>query len=165
MKVHSYSPADNELRSKNLATVLEYMLLKGQERLTRARFFVPGNEATAGNGYGVGCEERYMTGIDDIRKADEFNAKTWPDWGFDNIQIYETGDPNFFWVDSTGSGLSKLPGHEPREYGGRYLHSFVMRDGLILHYREWRNPCVEYITFGYEMPKLLVSKEALTNGQ
>ena len=43
MKVHSYSPADNELRSKNLATVLEYMLLKAQERLTRARFFVPGN--------------------------------------------------------------------------------------------------------------------------
>ena len=156
VKIHHFQESDQELRARNLETVKQYMSMNGP-RYDRYKLFVPGEEATAGVAYMLNGEERFMQGTAQIKNADAFNSKHFPDWTWTDPEIFETGDPNQFWVWGKGGGTSMLPGQPVVEHTDFYIHSFVMRDGKILHYREFRNPFKELKELGIPLPPPLVS--------
>ena len=156
LKIYHFLTQEHELRAKNRATVERYLSMNGP-RYDRYKLFVPGGEATAGVAFMLNGEERFMQGTENIKNADAFNSKHFPDWTWTDPEIYETGDPNFFWVQGEGGGTSMLPGQPVVHHSDHYIHSFQMRDGLILHYREFRNPFKELKELGIPLPPPLVS--------
>lgn len=92
---------DHELRSKNLETVKKYMAMTGS-RLNRHKLFT--DDCTSGLAYSETGGSMYVTGIENVAKMDEWNTRCFPDWKWENVKIYQTQDPNYFWVECDGSG-------------------------------------------------------------
>lgn len=151
---------NDEIRSRNRAVVEKYMAMVGQDRENRWMMFT--DDATTGLQYTATGEPMVISGIDNIRQGDKFNCKNFPDWGFTNIEIFCSDDPNSFLVECDGEGISYVSGR-PVHHRDHYVHKFVFRDGKICLYREFMNPCNELIELGVEMPAAPVTTEDMTN--
>lgn len=150
---------NEEIRRQNVETVRKYMSLKGAERAERWRMFT--EDATTGLQYTAAGTEMVVEGIENIRQGDQFNCKNFPDWGFTNIEIFYTDDPNKILVECDGEGTSMLLGR-PIHHKDHYIHKFVFRDGRICLYREFMNPCNELLEMGLELPKPPVTSDDMT---
>ena len=150
---------NEEIRRQNVETVRKYMSLKGAERAERWRMFT--EDATTGLQYTAAGTEMVVEGIENIRQGDQFNCKNFPDWGFTNIEIFYTDDPNKILVECDGEGTSMLLGRAIH-HKDHYIHKFVFRDGRICLYREFMNPCNELLEMGLELPKPPVTSDDMT---
>ena len=150
-KVYSYRPEDDALREKNLQTVIRYMELPGALMAERYKLFEESDECTTGLEYTATGKPMVAQGYEEVRKSTLVNAKFFSVWEWYNIHTYPTGDPNKFYVECDGKGISTISG-KPLAHGDHYLHKFILRDGKILHYSEFMNPCNELLELGYELP-------------
>ena len=96
---------DIELRVKNLETVKKYMAMTGS-RLNRHKLFT--DNCTSGLSYSETGGPMYVNGIENVAKMDEWNTRCFPDWSWENVNIYQTQDPNYFWVECEGSGEARF---------------------------------------------------------
>ncbi|MCC7462365.1 MAG: PhzA/PhzB family protein [Gammaproteobacteria bacterium] len=144
--------SDRELRHTNLQTVEKYFQLQGQARLNRHELYAEDGQGglwTTETG-----QPMTVQGKAGLRKAEEWNSRYFPDWRWSNTEIYQTQDPNFFWVENDGEGHIEFPGHDRTFYKNHYIHSFRMENGKIKQYREFMNICVEMRSLGYQVPKI-----------
>ncbi len=97
------TPLDIErLRRLNRATVERYMAMKGAERLQRHSLFV--EDGCAGNWTTESGEPLVFRGHESLRRLAEWLERCFPDWEWHNVRIFETEDPNHFWVECDGRG-------------------------------------------------------------
>ncbi len=68
-----------------------------------------------------------------------WSLKCFPDWEWYNIKVFETDDPNHFWVECDGHGKILFPGYPEGYYENHFLHSFELDDGKIKRNREFMN--------------------------
>ncbi|WP_260442192.1 phenazine biosynthesis protein, partial [Pseudomonas aeruginosa] len=109
------TPLDIErLRRLNRATVERYMAMKGAERLQRHSLFV--EDGCAGNWTTESGEPLVFRGHESLRRLAEWLERCFPDWEWHNVRIFETEDPNHFWVECDGRGKALVPGqcHQPK---------------------------------------------------
>ncbi|WP_446941434.1 phenazine biosynthesis protein PhzA, partial [Pseudomonas aeruginosa] len=100
---HRETPHDIErLRRLNRATVERYMAMKGAERLQRHSLFV--EDGCAGNWTTESGEPLVFRGHEGLRRLAEWLERCFPDWEWHNVRIFETEDPNHFWVECDGHG-------------------------------------------------------------
>ena len=149
----------DEIRAHNRAVVEAYMAMQGEERSQRWKLFT--DDATTGLQYTADGTPMIVEGIENIRQGDQFNCKNFPDWGFSNIEIYYTDNPNCFLVECDGEGTSMLLGR-PIHHRDHYIHKFMFREGKICLYREFMNPCNELIEMGLELPAPPVTSGDMT---
>jgi hypothetical protein len=142
-----------ELRSRNRATVVEYMEdIAGERRLRRHRLFTEDGSAglvTTDTGKPV-----IMTGMDRLEKHGAWSLKCLPDWEWYNVEIFETQDPNRFWVECDGRGHIIFPAYGKRWYENHFIHFFRLRDGLIVEQREFMNPVRQLQALGLPVPEV-----------
>jgi len=142
---------DNELRAKNLATVQKYMAMNGP-RLDRHKLFT--EDCTSGLAFSETGGPLFVSGIEEVAKMDEWNTRCFPDWKWENVRIFQTQDPNYFWVECDGSGQALFADYPPVKHATHFIHSFEMEDGKIKVYREFMNPVKELLDFGFKIPQL-----------
>ncbi|WP_238329756.1 PhzA/PhzB family protein [Pseudomonas aeruginosa] len=126
-----------ELRRKNRETVVKYMNTKGQDRLRRHELFVEdgcGGLWTTDTGSPI-----VIRGKDKLAEHAVWSLKCFPDWEWYNIKVFETDDPNHFWVECDGHGKILFPGYPEGYYENHFLHSFELDDGKIKRNREFMN--------------------------
>lgn len=143
---------DRDLRARNRETVERYVRLTGEERLNRWRLFTPdgsGGLRTTDSGEPIAA-----VGREALAEADAWNYRYFEDWTYSEIEVFETQDPNRFWVECVGTGWITFPAYERARYTNRYLHYFLMEDGLIKQYWEYMNPCAEMHALGIEVPSV-----------
>ncbi len=96
----------------------------------------------------VGCGGLWTTdtgspivirGKDKLAEHAVWSLKCFPDWEWYNIKVFETDDPNHFWVECDGHGKILFPGYPEGYYENHFLHSFELDDGKIKRNREFMN--------------------------
>ncbi|WP_329015564.1 PhzA/PhzB family protein [Streptomyces sp. NBC_00690] len=139
------------LRRKNRATVEKYLAdTKGEARLRRHELFVEdGSGGLWTNDTGAPI---VIQGRDRLREHGVWSLKCFPDWEWYNIQIFETQDPNYIWVECDGHGKIKFPGYADGYYENHFLHSFELDDGKIVRNREFMNPLEQMRALGIPVP-------------
>ena len=146
----------NELRAKNRATIEEFFKRHGE---ARAELFAQDGckELTyAANG----GEPQRWEGKEEVLKNFTANKTFFPKWGWSNLTIDDTQDPNKFWVEGYGGGEQQIAdAPEPTKYENHYIFGFKMKDGLILEMREFNNPLKLMQAFGVELPKMPDAKK------
>ncbi|MGU1601824.1 PhzA/PhzB family protein [Pseudomonas aeruginosa] len=118
-----------ELRRRNRATVEHYMRMKGAERLQRHSLFV--EDGCAGNWTTESGEPLVFRGHESLRRLAEWLERCFPDWEWHNVRIFETEDPNHFWVECDGRGKALVPGYPEGYCENHYIHSFELENGRI----------------------------------
>ncbi len=119
------TPLDIErLRRLNRATVERYMAMKGAERLQRHSLFV--EDGCAGNWTTESGEPLVFRGHESLRRLAEWLERCFPDWEWHNVRIFETEDPNHFWVECDGRGKALVPGYPEGYCENHYIHSFEL---------------------------------------
>jgi phenazine biosynthesis protein len=144
------SDRDMELRRRNRATVEDYMSRKGQERLTRYLLFT--EDGSGGLWTSDTGEPIVSQGHEKLKAHGEWSLKCFPDWVWTNVEIYETQDPNRFWVECDGVGQTLFPGYPAGRYRNHFIHSFLLEDGKIKQEREFMNPFEQLRALGIEVP-------------
>jgi hypothetical protein len=144
---------DAELRQRNRAVVEEYMAdIEGEKRLTRHRLFA--EDGSAGLWTTETGEPIVMTGMDRLTEHEVWSLKCLPDWRWYNIEIFETQDPNRFWVECDGEGKLLFPGYDETHYRNHFMHYFRLANGKIKEQREFMNPINQLRALGIEVPKI-----------
>lgn len=145
--------ADVALRRKNRATVEKYLAdTKGEARLRRHELFVEnGSGGLWTNDTGAPI---VIQGRDRLGEHGVWSLACFPDWEWYNIQVFETQDPNFFWVECDGHGQIKFPGYADGFYENHFLHSFELDDGKIVRNREFMNPLEQMRALGIPVPEV-----------
>ncbi|GAB2611304.1 phenazine biosynthesis protein PhzB [Streptomyces capparidis] len=147
------SPAfedEKELRRRHRAVVEDYMSRQGPGRLTRYLLFT---EDGHGGLYTADTVEPLVSrGHGKLKAHGEWSLKCFPDWRWYNIEIFETQDPNRFWVECDGEGAILFPGYPPGHYRNHFIHTFLLRDGKIVEQREFMNPYNQLRALGIEVP-------------
>ncbi|MEV4496286.1 PhzA/PhzB family protein [Micromonospora arborensis] len=139
-----------DLRIRNRATVTDYMSRRGENRLTRYLLFTEDGSAglwTSDTGQPVASQ-----GHDKLRAHGEWSLRMFPDWAWTNIEIFETQDPNRFWVECDGEGQILYPAYPPGHYRNHFIHSFELDNGKIRRQREFMNPFQQLRALGIEVP-------------
>lgn len=143
---------DAELRKINRATVEKYMKTTGQERLRRHLLFTEdgiGGLWTNDTGQPIAIHGR-----DRLAEHAIWSLKCFPDWVWTNIEIFETQDPNFFWVECDGEGAIRFSGYPDGHYKNHFLHSFRLENGKIRQQREFMNPFEQLRALGIPIPEV-----------
>ncbi|QXE37661.1 phenazine biosynthesis protein [Streptomyces sp. GMY02] len=144
------SDDDTELRRRNRAVVEDYMSRTGEGRRTRYQLFI---EEGSGGLYTADTEEPIVSrGRDKLKAHGEWSLQCFPDWVWYNVEIYETQDPNRFWVECDGKGAILFPGYPPGHYENHFIHSFLLDDGKIVQNREFMNPYNQLRALGIDIP-------------
>lgn len=144
---------DVELRRLNRATVEKYMeFIEGEKRLQRHELFT--EDGSAGLWTTDTGEPIVMTGIERLKEHAAWSLQCLPDWVWFNIEIFETQDPNRFWVECDGKGQIIFPGYPIGHYANHFLHYFELENGKIKKNREFMNPCVQLRALGIEVPTI-----------
>lgn len=126
-------------REKNRKTVERYLsATHGVSRLERHKLFT--DEGEGGLWTTETGEPIVIRGIDNLEKHAHWSLQCFPDWEWYNIQLFTTNDPDHIWVECDGHGLIRFAGYEEKYYENHFIHSFEMRDGLIVRNREFMNP-------------------------
>ena len=81
---------------------------EGAERLQRHSLFV--EDGCAGNWTTESGEPLVFRGHESLRRLAEWLERCFPDWEWHNVRIFETEDPNHFWVECDGRGKALVPG-------------------------------------------------------
>ncbi len=66
-----------------------------------------------------------------LRRLAEWLERCFPDWEWHNVRIFETEDPNHFWVECDGRGKALVPGYPQGYCENHYIHSFELENGRI----------------------------------
>lgn len=141
---------DDEQRRANRAVVEDYMSRRGQRRLDRYTLFT---EDGAGglwtNDTGRPIVSR---GRERLKAHGEWSLQCFPDWKWINVEIYETQDPDRFWVECDGEGAIVFPGYPVGHYRNHFIHTFEFSGGKIKLQREFMNPFEQLRALGIEVP-------------
>jgi hypothetical protein len=144
--------SNEPLRKKNRRTVEDYMSRKGKGRLTRYLLFT---EDGCGGLWTADTHEPIVSrGHAGLKAHGEWSLKCFPDWEWKNVEIYETQDPNRFWVECDGEGQILFPGYPPGYYKNHFIHSFILSDGKIIQNREFMNPYQQMRALGIAVPQI-----------
>ncbi|MFJ8476067.1 PhzA/PhzB family protein [Kitasatospora sp. NPDC094011] len=141
-----------ELRRTNRAVVERYMATKGQDRLQRHTLFTEdgvGGLWTTDTGAPIA-----INGRDRLAEHAVWSLKCFPDWEWYNVQVFETQDPNHFWVECDGRGKILFPGYPEGYYQNHFLHSFEMENGKIKREREFMNPFDQLRALNIPVPEI-----------
>ncbi|MFI2651419.1 PhzA/PhzB family protein [Micromonospora fulviviridis] len=143
--------ADQALRQRNRAVVEEYLrVTEGPPRLQRHRLFA--EDARGGLWTTDTGEPAAVQGREKLAEMAAWSLDCFPDWKWFNIQVFETQDPNHFWVECDGEGQILFPDYAPGFYRNHFIHSFKLADGQITEIREFMNPCEQMRALGIEVP-------------
>lgn len=146
-------PDDRDLRRRNRATVVRYMEdIAGERRLRRHLLFAADGSAglvTTDTGAPI-----LMTGADRLAAHGAWSLEIFPDWAWYDVEVFETQDPNRFWVECDGRGHVLFPKYGKRWYENHFIHYFRLRDGLIVEQREHMNPVRQLRALGIEVPTI-----------
>lgn len=143
---------DVDLRDRNRAVVADYLSRTGESRRTRYQLFTPDGSAglyTTDTGAPVVSQ-----GHDKLRAHGEWSLRMFPDWVWKNVQIFDTQDPNMFWVECDGEGQILYPAYPPGHYTNHFIHSFLFEDGLIKQQREFMNPFQQLRALDIPVPEI-----------
>ena len=143
---------DAELRRNNRAIVEEYMNSRGEDRLKRHLLFTEdgvGGLWTTDTG-----EPIAIRGRDTLGEHAVWSLKCFPDWVWTNVEIFETQDPNRFWVECDGEGKILFPGYPEGYYRNHFIHSFEFENGKIKLEREFMNPNQQLRALGIPVPSV-----------
>ena len=141
---------DADQRLRNRAVVADYMSRTGESRLTRYQLFTEDGSAglyTTDTGAPV-----VSVGHEKLKAHGEWSLRMFPDWRWTNVEIFETQDPDRFWVECDGEGQILYPAYPPGLYRNHFLHAFLFRDGRIAQQREFMNPFQQLRALGIEVP-------------
>lgn len=141
-----------DLRARNRATVETYMRTRGEDRLRRHQLFTEdgsGGLWTTDTGHPI--ETR---GRERLAEHAAWSLRCFPDWEWFNVRIFETDDPNHFWVECDGRGTIRFPGYPVGHYTNHFLHSFELEDGRIRREREFMNPFEQLRALGIPVPEI-----------
>jgi phenazine biosynthesis protein len=145
--------ADTEqLRNHNRSVVADYMSRKGETRLTRYLLFTEDGSAglwTSDTGQPIESHGR-----EKLKAHGEWSLRMFPDWEWKNVQIFDTQDPNHFWVECDGEGAILYPDYPPGHYKNHFIHSFELENGCIRRNREFMNPFQQLRALGIDVPKV-----------
>lgn len=144
--------SEAELRKANRAIVEKYMNTKGDERLERHDLFAEdgaGGLWTTDTGQPIAIHGR-----DRLAEHAIWSMACFPDWEWVNIEIFETQDPNYFWVECDGRGLIKFAGYPTGQYENHFLHSFQFENGKIKLQREFMNPFEQLRALRIPVPEI-----------
>lgn len=141
-----------ELRRKNRSVVADYMSRKGDDRLTRYLLFTEDGSAglwTSDTGQPIESQ-----GHEKLKAHGEWSLRMFPDWQWTNVKIYDTQDPNQFWVECDGEGQILYPDYPPGHYQNHFIHSFLLDNGRIQQNREFMNPFQQLRALGIPLPTI-----------
>jgi phenazine biosynthesis protein len=143
---------DDDLRAQNRAVVADYLSRKGETRKSRYLLFT--EDGSAGLYTSDTGEPIVSAGHEKLRAHGEWSLRMFPDWEWKNIEIFDTQDPNRFWVECDGEGQILYPGYPPGQYRNHFIHAFLFEDGKIKQQREFMNPFQQLRALGIEVPKI-----------
>jgi phenazine biosynthesis protein len=144
---------DTDVRQRNRAVVEEYIAdIDGDKRLTRHRLFA--EDGSAGLWTTETGEPIVMTGMARLKEHEVWSLKCLPDWRWYNVEIFETQDPNRFWVECDGEGKLIFPGYDTTHYRNHFMHYFRLENGKIKEQREFMNPINQLHALGIEVPRI-----------
>jgi len=146
------SDTEAELRKINRATVEQYMNTRGEDRLRRHLLFT--EDGVGGLWTNDTGQPIAIRGRDRLGEHAVWSLKCFPDWVWTNIQIFETDDPNFFWVECDGEGAIRFPGYPEGHYRNHFLHSFQLENGKIKLQREFMNPFEQLRALNIPVPEI-----------
>ncbi|TXL89593.1 phenazine biosynthesis protein [Streptomyces sp. NBC_01725] len=141
---------DTQVREHNRAVVARYMNTRGQDRLERHLLFT--EDGTGGLWTTETGEPIVISGRDTLGEHAVWSLKCFPDWKWINVEIFDTQDPDRFWVECDGEGQILFPGYPDGHYRNHFLHSFLFENGKIKQQREFMNPCQQFRALGIEVP-------------
>lgn len=142
----------SELRRTNRATVEKYMHTKGQDRLRRHELFAEdgvGGLWTTDTGAPI-----VIAGREKLAEHAVWSLRCFPDWEWYHIEIFETHDPNRFWVECDGHGAIRFAGYPAGFYENHFLHSFLLEGGRIRQQREFMNPFEQLRALSIPIPEI-----------
>jgi ketosteroid isomerase-like protein len=145
-------PDHIELRQKNRAVVADYMSRKGETRRTRYQLFT--EDGSAGLWTSDTGEPIVSQGHAKLKAHGEWSLKMFPDWEWNNVVIYDTQDPNQFWVECDGEGEIRYPDYPVGHYRNHFIHSFLLEGGKIRQNREFMNPFQQLRALGIPVPQI-----------
>ncbi|MGI5159901.1 PhzA/PhzB family protein [Microbispora sp. CA-102843] len=146
------SAAEIELRKINRATVEKYMNTRGEDRLRRHLLFT--EDGVGGLWTNDTGQPIAIRGRDRLGEHAVWSLKCFPDWVWTHVQIFETDDPNFFWVECDGEGAIRFPGYPEGHYRNHFLHSFQLENGKIKLQREFMNPFEQLRALSIPVPEI-----------
>jgi hypothetical protein len=139
-------------RAGNRAVVARYMACRGQDRLSRHLLFTEdgvGGLWTTDSGQPIA-----INGRDRLGEHAAWSLCCFPDWAWINVEIFDTQDPDRFWVECDGEGKIVYEGYPEGHYRNHFLHSFEFERGLIKRQREFMNPCQQFRSLGIQVPEV-----------
>lgn len=142
--------SQQETRQHNRAVVERYMNCRGQDRLRRHLLFT--EDGVGGLWTTESGEPIAIRGRDRLGEHAEWSLRCFPDWVWFNIEVFETQDPNRFWVECDGEGRIVYPGYPEGHYRNHFLHYFEFVAGKIKLQREFMNPCQQFRALGIPVP-------------
>lgn len=141
-----------ELRRKNRATVDLYMRTNGEDRLRRHELFTP--DGSGGSWNTETGEPLVFKGHAKLAALGVWLHQCFPDWQWHNVRVFETDNPNHFWVESDGRGTTRVPGYPEGHCENHYIHSFELDNGKITQNREFMNPFEQLRALGIPVPSI-----------
>jgi phenazine biosynthesis protein len=153
----SADSSEAELRRINRTTVETYMNTRGEDRLRRHLLFT--EDGVGGLWTNDTGKPIAIRGRDRLAEHAVWSLKCFPDWVWINVEIFETQDPNFFWVECDGVGTIRFPGYPEGRYENHFLHSFRLDNGKIRQQREFMNPFEQLRALGIPVP--VVKREGI----
>ncbi|WP_251827341.1 PhzA/PhzB family protein, partial [Pseudomonas aeruginosa] len=124
----------------------------GRPRRQRHSLFV--EDGCAGNWTTESGEPLVFRGHESLRRLAEWLERCFPDWEWHNVRIFETEDPNHFWVECDGRGKALVPGYPQGYCENHYIHSFELENGRIKRNREFMNPIQKLHALGIAVPQI-----------
>lgn len=144
-----YPDENLALREKNYETVCRFM-----QGLSPYLYLLYTDDVVTGVAYDFSLTKDAMRNSNMAfqKMLDASNAKSYPDWAWTDIQVYQSDDPNVFLIECGGSGTLVENGENLRTHTDHYLHKFTLRDGKIAEYIEFNNPIQELLEMGVDVP-------------
>lgn len=139
-------------RSRNHAVVETYMNCRGQDRLKRHLLFT--EDGVGGLWTTDGGEPIMISGRDRLGEHAVWSLKCFPDWKWYNVEIFDSQDPDRFWVECDGEGKIVYEGYPEGYYRNHFIHSFQFENGKIKLQREFMNPCEQFRALGIAVPEI-----------
>jgi phenazine biosynthesis protein len=143
----------DRIRSENRIVVERYMNTRGQDRLRRHELFTENGRGglwTTESG-----EPIVINGRDRLAEHAVWSLRCFPDWVWTDIEIFDTQDPERFWVECEGAGRIVFEGYPEGYYRNHFLHYFQFEGGKIALQREFMNPVMQFRALGIEVPHIV----------
>jgi ketosteroid isomerase-like protein len=142
-----------QIRQANRAVVERYMRTAGQERLKRHELFT--EDGCGGLWTSDSGEPIMIRGRERLAEHAVWSLRCFPYWEWYNVEIFDTQDPEIFWVECDGKGLIRFEGYEEGVYENHFIHYFAFSDGKIRLQREFMNPCQQFRALGIAVPTIV----------